>query len=108
MRRAFICALALSVAGLTMSSAAGAAKGEQTRYVVLYKQGATAAQAKKAIEAAGGRVERVNKAIGVGSVVSSNPRFAAAVAAKGAIAGAARETVIGHAPGVKPRAIETE
>ena len=109
MRRAFICALALSaLAGLTMSSGAGAARGEQTRYVVLYKQGASAAQAQKAIEAAGGRVVQVNKAIGVGSVVSSNPGFAAAVAAKGAIAGAARDQVIGHAPGAKPRAIETE
>ncbi|GAA1261185.1 S8 family serine peptidase [Sphaerisporangium rubeum] len=69
-----------------------------TQYVVLYKEGAAAADAQKAIEAAGGSVLKVNTEVGVATVSTQNPGFADAVRAAGAIEGVAHDRSIGSVP----------
>ncbi|WP_245966429.1 S8 family serine peptidase [Sphaerisporangium album] len=69
-----------------------------TQYVVLYKDGAAAADAQKAIEAAGGTVVKVNKAVGLATVTTANPGFASALTGNGAIEGVAHDRVIGSVP----------
>src|SRR4051794_2791675 len=105
MRRALSCALAVSAfAGLLVAPTVGAAEGQSTSYVVVYESGASAKAAHAAVKAAGGRLVRETKAIGVATVVSSNPRFVADVSRKNAIYGAAHDTPIGSAtPDFRPK-----
>ena len=88
MRRPVIAALVAAAAfGVVQStSSAGSAPRE---YVVLYERGASAAQAREAVEDAGGRIVSVNSKIGVATVRSSNKDFRADAAAEKAIVGAA-------------------
>jgi subtilisin family serine protease len=97
MRRPVIAALVAAAAfGVVQStSSAGSAPRE---YVVLYERGASAAQAREAVEDAGGRIVSVNSKIGVATVRSSNKDFRADAAAEKAIVGAAANRPIGHAP----------
>ena len=97
MRRPVIAALVAAAAfGVVQStSSAGSAPRE---YVVLYERGASAAQARDAVEDAGGRIVSVNSKIGVATVRSSNKDFRADAAAEKAIVGAAANRPIGHAP----------
>jgi subtilisin family serine protease len=102
-------------AGARSQSAANSAATQQvtgaTEYVVLYTSLASAKAAKATIKAAGGQVVRENTRIGVATVRSSNPSFITAVAGKAGVAGAARNRVIGQAPGrgvPKRDRIETE
>ncbi|WP_424529608.1 S8 family serine peptidase [Sphaerisporangium viridialbum] len=69
-----------------------------TQYVVLYKEGATAANAQKAIEAAGGTVVKVNTAVGLATVTTTNAGFISAIKDNAAIDGVARDRVIGSVP----------
>ncbi|MEV7966210.1 S8 family serine peptidase [Sphaerisporangium sp. NPDC088356] len=69
-----------------------------TQYVVLYKEGATAANAQKAIEAAGGTVVKVNTAVGLATVTTTNAGFISAIKDNAAIDGVAHDRVIGSAP----------
>ncbi|GAA3835667.1 S8 family serine peptidase [Sphaerisporangium flaviroseum] len=68
------------------------------QYVVLYKEGAAASDAKKAIEAAGGSVVKVNTAVGLATVTTSNAGFVSAIKDNAAIEGVAHDRVIGAAP----------
>ncbi len=91
------------VAGVIAAAAFGivqsAGAGDQARdYVVLYEQGASAAQAREAIEDAGGRVVSENRAIGLATVRSSEAGFAREAEAEQAIVGAAPNRPIGQAP----------
>jgi subtilisin family serine protease len=82
-----------------------------TEYVVLYKSLASATAAKATIKAAGGQVVRENSKIGIATVRSGNPNFVTSVAGKAGVAGAARNRVIGQAPGrgvPKRNEVETE
>ncbi|WP_246238824.1 S8 family peptidase [Acrocarpospora corrugata] len=67
-------------------------------YVVLYKEGASAAEAQKAIQAAGGTVVKVNTAVGLATVSTANAGFADALKSSAAIEGVAANRVIGKAP----------
>ena len=93
------------------SGAAAQQTTTTTEYVVLYTDLASAAAAKAAIKAAGGQVVRENLKVGLATVRSSNANFITAVAGKAGVAGAARNRVIGRAPGreaPKRNQVETE
>lgn len=89
-------AATLAVPAQAVPTATGSAT--QTEYVVLYKEGTSAADAQKAIEAAGGTVVKVNTEVGVATVRSTNAGFATALAGAAAIEGVAPNRVIGSAP----------
>jgi subtilisin family serine protease len=97
-----LCALTAVAAAGTIGGVAAtgsSAQGENARtYVVLFDAGADVDQATKAIESAGGTVEKVNTAIGLATVRSTDAGFAADAAAKPGIQGAAAERSIGSVP----------
>ena len=90
-------ALALLTLGLAATTAT-AGQGKAREYVVLYGNGTSAAEGAKAVEAAGGRVLSVNKAIGLATVRSSKSDFVARAGRQDALRGAALNRAIGHAP----------
>ncbi|GGK86126.1 serine protease [Sphaerisporangium melleum] len=112
MRRVFVVTAAAAVIAATVAFPAQAARtaadtAATTQYVVLYKEGVAAADAQKAIEAAGGTVVRSNEAVGVATVTSAAAGFASAVAAAPGIEGVARDRVIGSVPKTTARAALT-
>lgn len=74
---------ALLAATLVGAALALAAPASAARYLVVYKSG-TSGQGVAAVQAAGGTVIRINK-LGVGTVRSSEPSFAARLRASGAV-----------------------
>ncbi len=102
-KRVIVVAAAAALAAATLASPAQAVRtaaepAAETEYVVLYKEGANAADAQKAIEAAGGSIVKVNTAVGLATVTTTNSGFFAAVKDNSAIEGVARNRVIGTAP----------
>ncbi|MEV4295507.1 S8 family peptidase [Microbispora rosea] len=77
---------------------AAAGSAAPAEYVVLYREGAAAADAQKAIEAAGGSVIKVNTEVGLATVSTANAGFAGALRGSAAIEGVARNQSIGSAP----------
>ena len=67
-------------------------------YVVAYADGASAAAAHAAIEAAGGAIVKENTQVGVATVKSTNPAFIAEAGGQSALAGAARNQPVGRLP----------
>ena len=111
MRRTMIAA-ALAIAALgtaafaiaTPSGPGNRTSGSPTQYVVVYESGASKAAARNAIKAAGGRIIRENKDVGVASVVSRNPAFITEAGATRALYGAARNRPMGRlAPMTRPK-----
>ena len=100
MRKPVIAAVLAATAFAAIQASSSAAPSRE--YVVLYERGVSAAQGREAIEDAGGRIIDANSKIGVATVRSSNRDFAREATRQGAIAGAAQNQPIGHAP--KPRA----
>jgi lantibiotic leader peptide-processing serine protease len=93
--------VALSVAGLSWASAAGAAQhqaGGQQQFVVVYAAGASTQAAHAAIAFAGGTIVKENAEVGVATVASGNGDFAADATRASSIQGVARNRVIGRAP----------
>ncbi|HEU4658699.1 MAG TPA: S8 family serine peptidase [Capillimicrobium sp.] len=86
---------ALALAG-TASAATGQA-GTRT-YVVLYEDGASPADARAAIEQAGGRIVRENTKIGVATVEADAQEFESRAAAADPLVGAAPNEPIGEVP----------
>lgn len=97
-----LCAAAAVAAAGTVGGVAATgspAQGENARtYVVLFDAGANVDQATQSIQAAGGTVEKVNTAVGLATVRSTDGDFAAQAAAKPGIQGAAAERAIGQVP----------
>ncbi|GIH27999.1 serine protease [Acrocarpospora phusangensis] len=94
-------AVSLAAAALTapvQAASGSAAPATSKEYVVLYKEGASAADAQKAIQAAGGSIVKVNTAVGLATVSTENAGFADAVRSSPAIEGVAANRVIGTAP----------
>ncbi len=85
-----LCA-ALACAALVVASSASASP-TRTSYLVVLKQGQRAAGV-QAVRAAGGRVVQMSK-IGVGTVTSTNPGFAKALRASGAVSGVAHNAAV--------------
>ncbi|GAA5083103.1 subtilisin family serine protease [Thermocatellispora tengchongensis] len=104
MKRSIVIGAVAALAMTTLISpaqAAGPARtapAAETEYVVLYEEGVNLAEAKKAVEAAGGTIVKENAAVGVATVSTTNADFAAAAQDQEAIAGVARNRSIGHAP----------
>jgi subtilisin family serine protease len=86
------------LAGAALSAARPATKHAQRSYVVLYKKGVSAAEARAAVRAAGGRIVRENREVGVATARSANPRFLTAASRSAAIEGVARDKRIGYVP----------
>jgi subtilisin family serine protease len=80
---AVVASMSAVVAGATPAAAASGAAS----YVVVFKDGRTAAGA-SAVRAVGGQLGRISK-VGVATVSSSNPAFAEELRASGAVAGVA-------------------
>jgi lantibiotic leader peptide-processing serine protease len=102
-RRTLIAAaLALAALGTaafaiaTPSGPGSRTSGSPTQYVVVYESGASKAAARQAIEAAGGKIIRENKDVGVATVVSRNPAFITESAAAHSLYGAARNRPVGR------------
>ena len=93
-----VAAAVLAAAAFVAAQASSSARPAPREYVVLYKQGVTAAQGRHAVEAAGGQVVSANAKIGVATVRSGNRHFVAAAARQRALAGAAQDRPIGHVP----------
>ena len=106
MRKVLLVALATMTAlGVAALAAAGPGRTKPTTYVVVYQTGVTQASAHAAIKAAGARLLRENKDVGVATVVSASPRFVVDAARSSALVGAARNIPIGHTvPAVRPKA----
>ena len=104
MRRRFVAAIAAACTAAPLLVAGPGARAETTRddgtqeYVVLYAEGASAADAHAAIAAAGGTIVGENTDVGVATVRTTNDGFAAAVDAAPAIVGTAENRVIGSVP----------
>jgi subtilisin family serine protease len=92
-----VCVVA-AVAAVLVQAGAGTAGDSPREYVVLYEENASAAAGKRAVEAAGGEVVRVNKAVGVATVRSTKSDFAKKATASEAIEGTALNRSIGRAP----------
>lgn len=109
-------AAALAATAVASSTTAGAdtSTGGRTAapqtYLVLADEGATAAETRSAIRAAGGEVVAVNRAIGLYTVRTSAKQFAATVRGAEGVTAAAKDTMIGYAPGgvEKRQAVEQE
>jgi lantibiotic leader peptide-processing serine protease len=99
-RRSFVAAL---IAMLTVAlvgflpSASASSNGPLREYVVQYESGASLAEARAAVRAAGGAVVDEIDAIGAAKVVSRNASFIADATGQSALAGVARNRVIGYA-----------
>jgi subtilisin family serine protease len=88
------------------SQPSGKLQSANGEYVVAYADGVSAAAARAAIKAAGGTVVKENTRVGVATVKSSNPSFAAAADRQKALVGAARNRPIGQAPSGAKDSIE--
>jgi subtilisin family serine protease len=92
-----------------LPTASARTSGKLREYVVQYERGASAAEARAAIEAAGGKVVAEIGSIGVAKVVSRNANFVLDAAGEEAIAGAARNEIIGYAaPALREKVDQVE
>jgi subtilisin family serine protease len=94
-----ILALVCSLAAVAVPGGSGAAQSaDEHEFVVLYTEGAPLAEARAAVEAAGGSIVRENTAVGVATVRTADPDFIASVAEQPALVGAAHNRIIGAVP----------
>jgi subtilisin family serine protease len=105
---ALVATLAIALAG-SLPVASARTDGRLREYVVQYERGASLAEGRAAVRAAGGRVVDELSAIGVAKVVSRNGNFILDAAAEASLAGAARNRVIGYAePALRQKVDEVE
>ncbi|MEU7938966.1 S8 family serine peptidase [Microbispora bryophytorum] len=90
--------VAATLATPAQAEPAAAGSAAPAEYVVLYREGAAAADAQKAIEAAGGSVIKVNTEVGLATVSTTNAGFAGALQSSAAVEAVARNQSIGSAP----------
>ncbi len=79
----------------------GPGKTAATQYLVLFKGSAADDAARKAITKAGGTITEENTKVGYAYVSSDRAGFSAALDASGAVAGAAKERIIGRDPALR-------
>jgi subtilisin family serine protease len=109
--RMVIAAVVALVAGglLAAVPASAGSDGKVTEYVVLYEDGASAAEARAAIESLDGTIVDEISQIGLAKVRTSNASFEADVLAEDALAGAATNQIIGFAePGLREKVDDVE
>ncbi len=107
MKRVVFIATVAALAAATLTTPAQARQpsaetGPNTEYVVLYRQGVSAVDARRAIQAAGGSLLKENGAVGVATVTSTNPGFTAALQGSDPIEGVARNRSVGSVPKTVP------
>jgi subtilisin family serine protease len=98
MRRAVLAAV-LAAGAFGIAQAATADDQPAKRYVVVYDRSASASDARAAVEAAGGKVLKENKTIGVATVSSTKSDFVGRADGQSALDGAASDRPIGRSPG---------
>ena len=109
--RMVIAAVVALVAGglLAAVPASAGSDGKVREFVVQYRDGVSAAEARAEIEALGGRVVEEISAIGAAKVQTSNPNFASEAIGSAAVAGVARNRIIGFAnPALREKVDEVE
>jgi hypothetical protein len=99
-RRSIIAAFTTILAVLAVAPAARAA---DKAYVVIYEKDAGLTAARAAVRAAGGKIVRENRAVGVATVRSSRPGFETRATKSKAIRGAAPNKSIGSVPDARRR-----
>ncbi|XVQ82996.1 S8 family serine peptidase [Microbispora siamensis] len=106
MKRAVVIALTALIAAIPATAAKagrpGAEPGRETEYVVLYKESVNAAEARGAIQTAGGRVLKENGAVGLATVSTTDSGFADVLRGSPLIEGIARNRSIGSVPETTP------
>jgi lantibiotic leader peptide-processing serine protease len=93
----------LALSAFTASQTVATGKAPSRTYVVVYDVGKGAAAVRAAVREAGGRLTRVNRAIGVATARSSAKGFVKKLRAARAIDGVARNRRIGQAPAYRPK-----
>jgi lantibiotic leader peptide-processing serine protease len=109
--RMVIAAVLVLVAGglLATVPASAGSDGKEREYVVQYREGVSAAVARAAIRDAGGTVVDEIAAIGLAKVRTSNPGFVSDALGERALAGVARNRIVGYAePGLGPKVDDVE
>lgn len=91
-------ALVASTTSIAAATGSAATSGQPAEYLVLVAEGAALADASAAAERAGASVLSTNSDVGTIRVTSTDRDFTAKVSADPAVAGAARNTIIGHTP----------
>jgi lantibiotic leader peptide-processing serine protease len=105
---ALIATLTVALVG-ALPSASASTDGPLREYVVQYEAGAAHTEALAAVRAAGGTVVDEIASIGVAKVVSKNSDFVLDATAQGALAGAARNRIVGYSsPGLGKKVDEVE
>jgi subtilisin family serine protease len=103
-----LAALVVALVGF-VPSASAASSGPLREYVVRSERGASSAEALAAIRAAGGTVVDEIASIGVAKVTSTNANFVLDASGKSALAGTARNRVVGYAePALREKVDEVE
>jgi len=92
----------LFIAGLLLGAPVAVATDSQTEYVVLAETGSSAADVRRAINAAGGTVTDTNAAIGTFTVLAPAEGFVEAVSASKVVFGATGQRAIGRLPDATP------
>ncbi|HEX6956216.1 MAG TPA: hypothetical protein VF156_15185, partial [Agromyces sp.] len=93
--------LTLAITGLAAGTASAATSTEtdgEHQYVVLFAEGTSTAEARAAVEAAGGSILTANAEVGVATVVTTDESFVAQAAEQEAIEGTAQNRVVGGVP----------
>jgi subtilisin family serine protease len=101
LRKALLSAAAAAVTlfGLTVVAPPGAGAGSTTtEYAVLYASGTSAANARAAVQRAGGTIVSENTSVGLATVRTTRADFVRAVARESALYGAAHNRPVGYAP----------
>jgi lantibiotic leader peptide-processing serine protease len=109
--RMVVAAVVALVAGglLAAVPASAGSDGKVREYVVQYGEGVSAADARAAIQALGGRVVEEIPAIGAAKIRTTNPNFVSRAIGSSALAGVARNRIIGYAePALREKVDEVE
>jgi subtilisin family serine protease len=105
---AVVAALTVALVG-SLPTASARSNGPLREFVVLYEAGATFAEGRSAVEAAGGQVVEEIASIGVARVTTKSPGFVVEATAEEAIAGATRNRVVGYSdPALREKVDEVE
>lgn len=101
-------ALTVAVVGFLPSASARSSRPLR-EFIVLYEAGASFAEGRAAVQAAGGQVVEEIASIGVARVITRSGGFVLDATAEGAIAGASRNSVIGYSdPALREKVDEVE
>jgi subtilisin family serine protease len=106
-----VASLVALVAGGLLAAIPASADNDGTarEYVVLYEEGASAADARAAIQDLGGTIVEVIPQIGLAKVRTRNADFASEALGEDALAGAARNRIVGFAdPALREKVDEVE